>query len=338
MANLFIDPIILASPQFGCSRASFDSYVSQLIQWQELSSCEWSKIFFSSKTVEVLFSEQRYPIWDEVEKIINGFGIDHIQPKDIVVLVDSFLQKFVKIEEWLNLEEFIYENTVLTPNFPSPSEPFKSVLGETLILMVLKSHLENESQDLQLLITDKQLDQIQVRSTILLSHFTNHKGIGDEFEVDGTFRCCSEYDELLVKINYPYLWLYCDSKKGLERLTYLFSSAKKLELGSTSMNHFEFGKHFISNAYSLGFKGERVKCERLLRAMSDLILNVNLGSTHAIRIDGGGNSDQLESNGFNAWRKDIDHEYHLHYWKKGNLVIFSNVVTHKDFAISYLDA
>jgi len=335
MANLFIDPIVMASPQFGCSRIVFEDYIKQLIQWQELSDCEWSKIFFSSRTIEVLFSEQRYPIWDEVERIINGFGIDHIQPKDIVVLVDSFLQKFIKIEEWLCLEDFIYESLQLTPNILSPPDPFNSILGETLVLMVLKSHMENESHDLQLLITDKQLNQIKVQSTVLLSHFTNGTNLPNEFEVDGSFKCCSEFEELLIKINYPYLWLSCESKKGLERLTYFFSKAKKLELGLVNdLNKFEFGNQFITTATQLQFKNEKAKCERLLRAMSDLVLDFNLASTHPLREGDGGNSKQIESGGFKAWRKDIDYEFHLHYWKKGNLIVFANVVTHNDFGIS----
>ncbi len=335
MANLFIDPIVMASPQYGCSKDVFEEYISQLLQWQDLSDCAWSKIFFSSKTIDVLFSEHRYPIWDEVEKIINGFGIDYIQPKDIVVLVDSFLQKFIKIEEWLSLEEFVYENILLAPNFTSPSDPFRSVLGETLILMVLKSHIENESQDLQLLITDKQLDKVQVRSTVLLTHFSNGTTLPVEFEVDGSFKCCSEFDELLIKINYPYLWANCESKKGLERLVYLFSSAKKIGLGvANDLNQFEFGLHFIATTTDLQFKNERTKCERLLRAMSDLILDLNLGSTHALRAGAGGNNPQIESNGFKAWRKDIDYEYHLHYWKSGTQIIFANVVTHNDFEIN----
>lgn len=335
MANLFIDPIVIASPQYGCSKDVFENYVRQLLQWQDLSECEWSKIFFSTKTIDVLFSEERYPIWDEVVKIISGFGIDYIQPKDIVVLVDSFLNKFIKIEEWLCLEEFLYDKITLTPSFNSTSDPFRSVLGETLILMVLKSHVENESHDLQLLITDKQLDEIQVRSSVLLAHFTNGTRLPDEFEAAGSFRCCSEFNELIIKINYPYLWANCDSKTGLERLTYLFSSAKKLEQSvANNMNQFEFGPQFIGTATNLQFKHERIKCERLLRAMSDLILDINLGSTHALRMNSGGNSEQIESNGFKAWRKDIDYEFHLHYWKKGNQIIFSNVVIHNDFGIS----
>lgn len=335
MANLFIDPIIIATPHYGCTKIKFEEYIKQLLEWQELRECEWSKIFLSAKTINVLFAENRYPIWDEVEKIINNFEIDYIQPKDIVVLVDSFLEKFIKIEEWLGLEEFIYENTLLSPNFVSTSEPFKSILGETLVLMVLKSHLENESHDLQLLVTDKQLDQIQIRSTILLSHFKNNTTLPSEFVADGSFNCCSEFEQLIIKINYPYLWSNCNSKKGFERLVYLFSLSKKIELGiQNKMIQFEFGDKFMSTTVNLKFKNEKAKCERLLRAMSDLILDINLGSTHALRVGVGGNSSQIESNGFKAWRKDIDYEFHLHYWKSGARIIFANVVTHNDFEIT----
>ncbi len=336
MANLFVDPAVLASPQFGCSKEDFEGYVSQLTQWHELNNCEWSKIFFSSKTIKVLFDEGRYPIWPEVDKIITGFGIDYIQTKDIVVLVDSFLDKFIKIEEWLSLNDFLYEEITLYPDVENAaSDAFKTVLSETLVLMVVKSHLNNEEQNLQLLITNTGLEKIGVQSTISLSSFANDFVLPDEFDINGLFRCSSEFDDLLIKINFSYLWINCDSNNGLKRLVHLHTTIKKRELNSISaMNSFEFGKHFIPSLTALHFKSETAKVERLLRVISDLILDMNLASTHAIRESSGGGSDQLQLKEFKGWRKDIDHEYHLHYWKKSNHIIFANVVTHNDFSIS----
>ena len=56
--------------------------------------------------------------------------------------------------------------------------------------------------------------------------------------------------------------------------------------------------------------------------------------THALRESSGGNALQRMRGDDKAWRRDIDREYHLHYWAcEVSTVEFACVVTHDDFYI-----
>jgi hypothetical protein len=61
----------------------------------------------------------------------------------------------------------------------------------------------------------------------------------------------------------------------------------------------------------------------------------NLGATHALRNDRGYDSPQFTRGTDKAWRRDIDREYHLHYWETQNGYEFSDVVHHNDFNITF---
>lgn len=96
-----------------------------------------------------------------------------------------------------------------------------------------------------------------------------------------------------------------------------------------------FGKDFIESSRFLGFIHEPTKIRRLISCIVDISIGRNLSQSHALRKGGGPNDPQrTRENGWSAWRHDIDQEFHLHYWKKGNSIEFANVVVHNDFGIS----
>ena len=74
----------------------------------------------------------------------------------------------------------------------------------------------------------------------------------------------------------------------------------------------------------------------LLSAISETILNINMRDTHWLRRGAGGNEQQLYRNSDNAkaWRRDIDHEFHLHYWATSDHHIeFASIVVHNNMSI-----
>lgn len=59
-----------------------------------------------------------------------------------------------------------------------------------------------------------------------------------------------------------------------------------------------------------------------IRAITEEILHINMKDIHELREKKGGNSNQLKNNDHSVWRRDLDYEYHLHYWRKGDQLIF----------------
>ena len=93
------------------------------------------------------------------------------------------------------------------------------------------------------------------------------------------------------------------------------------------------GTEFVSSAKALGFMHEAKKIDRLLRVCGDLLAERNLANSHWLRTGRGANDPQRVTGLWKAWRHDIDHEFHLHYWRCGNQIKLANVVVHNDFDI-----
>jgi hypothetical protein len=76
--------------------------------------------------------------------------------------------------------------------------------------------------------------------------------------------------------------------------------------------------------------------DRALRAACEAVDKQNLRSVHVLRTGPGGNDPQRRRSYDNAkaWRRDIDREYHLHYWELPDGPIeLASVGVHNDFVI-----
>lgn len=95
------------------------------------------------------------------------------------------------------------------------------------------------------------------------------------------------------------------------------------------------GSHFIDSARQCNLFAQKSKLNALIRTCVDVLLSENLQDTHWLRVSAGAAAAQVtrSSDGARAWRMDIDHELHLHYWITSNGPEFSNVVMHRTMEI-----
>ena len=73
---------------------------------------------------------------------------------------------------------------------------------------------------------------------------------------------------------------------------------------------------------------------KILRSIVETVKGSNLPAVHALRTGTGGNDPQRMRGSDKAQRRDIDREFHLHYWECGDGTIeLASVVYHNDFTI-----
>ena len=73
---------------------------------------------------------------------------------------------------------------------------------------------------------------------------------------------------------------------------------------------------------------------RILRSIVESIKKQNLRAVHALRAGSGGDDPQQIRGADKAHRRDIDHEFHLHYWEcSDGKIELAAVVHHNDFSI-----
>jgi hypothetical protein len=73
---------------------------------------------------------------------------------------------------------------------------------------------------------------------------------------------------------------------------------------------------------------------RVLRAIVETLEGGNLGAVHALRTGPGGGNPQQTRGKDKAMRRDVDREYHMHYWQcEEGTVELASVGVHDDFSI-----
>jgi hypothetical protein len=74
----------------------------------------------------------------------------------------------------------------------------------------------------------------------------------------------------------------------------------------------------------------------LFRSIAETVDRLKLAATHALREGQSGGAPQRHrsTDGATAWRRDIDYEYHLHYWEcSDGTVELASMGPHNDFSI-----
>ena len=77
-------------------------------------------------------------------------------------------------------------------------------------------------------------------------------------------------------------------------------------------------------------------CVEWFKSIAEAADRVNLAATHALRVDQSGGSPHRRRSADRAaaWRRDVDDEYHLHYWEcVDGMLELASIVPHNDFSI-----
>lgn len=111
---------------------------------------------------------------------------------------------------------------------------------------------------------------------------------------------------------------------------------ESIRTGSQNLTKaFKLHSTFLDSLNHLLSSGVPGLKERVFRACLDTIFMRRESRAHALRVSSGGGAAQRqrEVDGWKAMRRDVDHEYHLHYWTGGSEVEFACVVPHNSFEI-----
>jgi len=94
---------------------------------------------------------------------------------------------------------------------------------------------------------------------------------------------------------------------------------------------------FGKSVRTLVGKGKPALARSLLRACVETIIGENMAGTHALRSGPGANAERVirVRDKAAAMRRDIDQEYHLHYWSTSNGPEFAAMVVHADMSIPH---
>ena len=338
MYSLFLDPYLLAAPPAGVNPSSIEEYIANLLLWRELLHERILPFYIPTASYDLLNECGCYPERYRLQVAIDQLELDDIQVHDVLTIFHSILFETSFIEETFGISNIIIDEVRYTPNehIHDRPQPFLSEYERLLAMIGVLQVVPAEVSPNIILITkglNKELEITNLECKSLCEWADSTSSHDLPAEIKAEIPSCNSPRGIYLAID-PVL--LC----GKSFTSTLFEFALKCELakrsGSSYANQdatYAFGVQFFASCQKLGFLHEAYKIKMLLRTCADVALNENMQDTHALRESKGGDDKQRTRFQDKAWRRDIDHEYHLHYWQTSYGYEFACVVVHNNFSI-----
>lgn len=344
LPNVTIDAGVLAVPHVDCAKDDAFQYVDTLLDWSKLLDEPWVAIYMSERASETLIDEDIFPLRDHLHELFNKHGIVEYSVNDIATVAEKLLSLTPSFETYYRVKDVLSEHLETDPDVIrlTTHDGLQSDLARCIMLIaVLRKHCSQSLGGHSLILREAPKQIIQVRAHI---HAIEHTR--DDIPA---LPCPPEFFEGDV--------LVCDDFRGL--IECLDESAILVgasdDIGIKLAIRIALFKYAIAQGDSPDWGGVivpiigsrfRKLCQRvcadqgdsippkILRSIVETIKGQNLPAVHALRTGPGGNDPQRVRGSDKAQRRDIDREFHLHYWEyTDGTVELASVVYHNDFSI-----
>lgn len=331
--NFYLEPYIFAINPEQIDKATFEKYINTLIEWKDFKDMDWGKIYLLSATYEYLYSNGYYPFTDRIKSLIDEYEITYVSTNDIDRVLNQFLRCFPKIDCDIDILHE-YKNGSFNIDLSHRPVVFNDALCELSGLISLKKSNLQEGESVDVLFTKDVVGKIEFQSIFDIIE-ENEAACRSFCDI---FPCFDSFYSYCISADTPLLiWKNAKKKEDYEMAlaSCIMQECKYENIKySFDRHNFYFQDSFITSVTNLNFDNINSRSISVLKALKETVLGVNLAKVHALRENLGANSHQLNHNKHKAWRKDIDYEYHLHYWSKSENFKFADIVPHNVFTIT----
>ena len=333
MTDVFLDPYLLALPDSTQPQHGLEDYLSVLLDWNALLGRQGLRFLKATEADATLYQGEAAPTWDNVSAANKTCSSVYIQERDVVEVVELFLRRSVAVETVSDMEVFATDGVQVQPLPLLCGRPDHFVAHCHDLLMLAGVHQFMDPPDLPQFLATRFLSHEAVDATFEGRVLWREAGQTDHDRIiSGSLRLSSTAYDLERQLDPIVFWQNGHIEGALSlylgtHQTGFYGPIQNRKLG------FRFAPAFWELLKPSGFSHDPPKIERLLRALRETVTGIRMEDVHALRTGVGGNSPQRNRNKDLAWRRDIDREYHLHYWATSNGPEFVQVGVHNNFEI-----
>lgn len=328
MQFVLIDPksLVFSREQTGDNKVL--EYIDRILAIEELSESDIIQLLISDETYELLGRYNGFPDVGIMKEYLEdlGFG-NRFQASDVHRAFQRIL-KNESIERKTGIKDILFEFNKIESVLSK--ESLSDVFSELVKRMFIFYHLI-EKKFGPIIFFSESSNEISVEF-VVMDVDPETRLLSLPYEQEQLVKLVKNNEELLNNISFyniwPLLFEDCCNNKFIVLLELFLEYGRK-----TKVNSFKFSGMFFEKAKHYGFAHDKTKIKMLMQSLCEVITNERLDKSHHLRGNSSGNSPQIVRNDYKASRHDIDREFHIHYWKKGNVVIFANLVVHNDFHI-----
>ncbi len=343
-ASVTIDAGVLVAPHHSDTAEDAYRYVETLLDWSTLLDQPWMAIYMSERASEALFNDGLYPLRNQLTRLFEVNGIVDYSVNDVAQVVNRLLQLTPHFETYFKVQEVLADNITTIPDILQSARglQLQSDLARCVVLIaILREHCRNPILEHSLILRQAPGRIVNVRALIHeLEHERNDlNAIPAPPEIfEGNVLACDDFRGLIECLDESAMLLSSRDDVGIETAIrvalYKSRLARQLEPDWDDIRGLRIGHHFheiatsICRGLSESFPG------RVLRAIVETLEDINLAAVHSLRTGPGGGNPQRMRGKDKAMRRDVDREYHLHYWQcQGGIVELASIVVHNDFSI-----
>jgi hypothetical protein len=341
-ANVTIDACILASPRQDEAADVAHRYVERLLDWSNLLDEPWVSICMSERASAALHEDGLYPLRDHLRQLFSTQNIVEYDVNTVAMVIDRLLQITPSFETYFSIQDILAEELMLEPDILClcSGNKLQTDLARCVVLIaILREHCREPLNNHSLILRRAPDRTVQVRAKIyILEHeredLTPFPVHPEYFE--GSVLICDDFKGLVACLNEEIILLRATDNIGVDTAIRIAMYKSRLNSGVepewNDIPAYRVGRLFRKILHEI-HPTEQL-ASRVLRAIVESLEQVNMATTHKLRTGvGGGNPQQMRGRD-KAMRRDIDHEYHLHYWQcEDGTIELASVVVHDDFSI-----
>lgn len=329
MSDIYLDPYVLACPLPGSSETEYRAYIATLTELQNTWSHGCIRMFVPSKTMSLLESEGRLPPWEKGEMDV------YVQREEVSRLLFGLLAKLKSVEDHVQIADILIDQSNAEPSshLRDRSPAFVDSYHWLLAFVCLTIDLQRSTHGTMVLTKGLAVAvAVHASGQVIIAEFVNkttaitlpYKYEKSIMNVPSMRVGCTIIDPIVV-------WRSGFIRKAID-LTIFRLGEESDEIWPNVEYRYRIHPDFEATT---GLLDTDARISMALRACAETITATNMRDTHAIRTSTGANSSQVKraKDNASAWRRDIDREFHLHYWTMQGEVELAVIVPHNDLDI-----
>lgn len=344
MLDVTVDAGVIAVPHAVSSVDQVYDYVSALLDWSKLLDEPWVAINISERAAESLVESGLYPLRDQLKLLFGDHRVVEYDVNTVAKVVEKLLRITPSFETYYRVKDVLADSLKTDPDIiklTTDNGMLSDLARCVLLIAILRKHCEQPLAGHSFILRAAPDGIIRVRAQI---HDIDHERddlpalpTPPEF-FEGDVLACDDFDGLVRSLDEGGIVLGARDIGGLELAIRIAIFKDDLSKGKSpnwpSIRIPEIGKQFLNTCRKCCQDQGASLSGRVMRSIVETLQNRNMAAVHALRDGKGGDDHQRMRGNDKAQRRDIDYEYHLHYWECANGKIeLGSVVHHNDFSI-----
>ncbi len=344
MLDVTIDAGVIAVPYSVTLTDQVHDYVDTLLDWSKLLDEPWVAIHISEGATVALVEDKLYPLRDQLKALFDAHSIVEYDVNTVARVTDRLLALTPSFETYYRVKDVLADSLVTDPDIIklTTHNGLQTDLARCVILIaILRKHCRQPLAGHSLILRSAPDSVVKVRAQI---HDIEHDR--DDLPTlpipphyfEGDVLVCDDFKGLVACLDESAILSEARDAPGLELAVKiaLFKEAlaKSQEPDWSDTKAPAIGSRFLETCQECCRDQGGGLAPRILRAIVETMLSQNMAAVHSLRTGMGGDDPQRTRGKDKAQRRDIDYEFHLHYWECANGAIeLGSVVHHNDFSI-----